>query len=78
MADRETVKQGITACWSKFYFHSCCDCPYMINRDDEKCVERLGTDAIELIEEQEAEIRQLRLALGIAKGECKGIRVEGR
>ena len=34
--------------------------------------------AIELLKEQEAEIRQLRLALDIAKGTCKGIGVEGR
>ena len=30
-------------------------------------------DAIILLKEQEAEIRQLRLALDIAKGTCKGI-----
>ena len=34
--------------------------------------------AIALLKEQEAEIRQLRLALDIAKGTCKGISVEGR
>lgn len=54
MADREKVEQGIKACWSKYFYHSCLDCPYMINRDDEKCVERLGTDALELLKEQEA------------------------
>ena len=31
-----------------------------------------------LLKEQEAEIRQLRLALDIAKGTCKGISVEGQ
>ena len=31
----------------------------------------------ELLKEQEAEIQQLRLALDIAKGTCKGIKVEG-
>lgn len=30
-------------------------------------------DALALLNEQEAEIRQLRLALDIAKGTCKGI-----
>ena len=35
-------------------------------------------NAITLLKEQEAEIRQLRLALDIAKGTCKGINVEGR
>lgn len=33
---------------------------------------------LELLKEQEAEIRQLRLALDIAKGTCNGIKVEGR
>jgi hypothetical protein len=32
--------------------------------------------AIALLKEQEAEIRQLRLALDIAKGTCKGIAIE--
>jgi len=31
-------------------------------------------DAIAMLKEQEAEIRQLRLALDIAKGTCKGIK----
>lgn len=35
-------------------------------------------DALELLKEQDAEIRQLRLALDIAKGTCKGIVMEGR
>ena len=34
-------------------------------------------DALELLKEQEAEIRQLRLALDIAKGTCKGIKSGG-
>ena len=33
---------------------------------------------LNLLREQEDEIRQLRLALDIAKGECKGIAVGGR
>lgn len=60
MEDREKVEQGIEACWSKFFYHSCCDCPYMINRDDEKCVERLGADARKLLKEQDDEIKELR------------------
>ena len=35
-------------------------------------------EAIDLLKEQDAEIRQLRLALDIAKGTCKGIVMEGR
>ena len=32
----------------------------------------------QLLKEQETEIRQLKLALDIAKGTCKGIAVKGR
>lgn len=32
----------------------------------------------DVLKEQDAEIRQLRLALDIAKGTCNGIKVEGR
>ena len=35
-------------------------------------------DALALLKEQETEIRQLRLALDIAKGTCNGIKVDGR
>lgn len=35
-------------------------------------------DSIAMLKEQEAEIRQLRLALDIAKGTCKGIKTKGR
>ena len=38
----------------------------------------LARDALELLKEQDAEIRQLRLALDIAKGTCNGIVMEGR
>ena len=34
-------------------------------------------EIMELLEEQESEIRQLRLALDIAKGTCKGIKSGG-
>lgn len=35
-------------------------------------------DALTLLKEQETEIRQLKLALDIVKGTCKGIVMEGR
>ena len=35
-------------------------------------------ELLTMLSEQEAEIRQLRLALNIAKGTCNGIKVEGR
>ena len=43
-----------------------CDIPYP-----------LLCDALALLKEQKAEIRQLRLALDIAKGTCKGIKSGG-
>lgn len=39
---------------------------------------RMIDDAIALLKEQDAEIRQLRLALDIAKGTCKGIIADRR
>lgn len=36
------------------------------------------TNAIDMLKEQEEEIRQLRLALDIAKGTCKGIVADRR
>ena len=38
----------------------------------------LFDDAIKRLKEQEAEIRQLKLALDIAKGTCNGIIMKGR
>lgn len=35
-------------------------------------------EVLAMLKKQEAEIRQLRLALDIAKGTCKGIIMEGR
>ena len=48
----------------------------MFHSDSE--VQEIARNAFELLKEQEAEIRQLRLALDIAKGTCKGIVMEGR
>lgn len=54
MPDREKVELGIKACWFEYFLHQCCDCPYVSDRNDRKCVERLGTDALALLKEQEA------------------------
>ena len=54
MPDREKVELGIKACWSEYFSHKRCDCPYMSDRNDRKCVERLGADALALLKEQEA------------------------
>lgn len=42
------------------------------------CQRWILKDALALLKEQEAEIRQLKLALDIAKGTCKGIVTDGR
>lgn len=46
-------------------------CPY--NGCKTGCVKTLAKDVLVLLKEQEVEIRQLRLALDIAKGTRKGI-----
>ena len=78
MADTEKVIKGITHCLSRYVDGLCDDCPYMGELDKSymipmKCKEIIMRDAIALLKEQEVEIRQLRLALDIAKGTCKGI-----
>lgn len=58
---------------------NCADCSYYVNDNNHiECINDLHGDAIALIKEQDSEIRQLRLALNIAKGTCKGIKVEER
>ena len=78
--DREKVIKGLE-CHRIDNNHriNCADCPYYVDDGNNiRCVNDLHDDAIELLKEQDAEIRQLRLALDIAKGTCKGIVVEGR
>ena len=53
MHDKEKVELGIKACWSEYFSHKCFDCPYMQDRNDKKCVERLGADALALLKKQE-------------------------
>ena len=80
MPDREKVIKGLERC--KLYNKLNCDkCPYDYNgrgNGKSECTAELATDTLALLKEQEAEIRQLRLALDIAKGTCNGINVEGR
>lgn len=65
----EKVTKGIIACWSEYFFHKCCDCPYKQGRDDKDCITNLGKDAIELLKEHEKEIKALRLLVEWAE-EC--------
>ena len=50
----------------------------VLSRDPLDAPWDLIDDTLTLLKEQEVEIRQLRLALDIAKGTCKGIVMEGR
>ena len=60
MPDMEKVELGIKACWSEYFSHKCFDCPYVLDRNDRKCVERLGTDTLALLKEQEQTIETLK------------------
>ena len=71
--DREKVIKGIECCEIK---GDCTGCPYDVEQGLPAC-KQLAIDALELSKEQEAEIRQLRLALDIVKGTCKGIKSGG-
>lgn len=77
MADREKVIKGLKCI--KGDTIPCKDCGYSDadGYGNYTCKINCATDAIELLKEQEAEIRQLRLALDIAKGTCKGIKSGG-
>ena len=72
MPDREKVINSIRAC-AHHPDHDCQSCDYC---DNLFCYnDQLIEDFVTLMKEQEAEIRQLKLALDIAKGACKGIKV---
>jgi hypothetical protein len=75
MAEKDKVINGLRCCAHTDGIN-CMHCPY--DNKDEDCTALMSIDAIALLKEQEAEIRQLKLALDIAKGTCKGIKVEGR
>lgn len=61
--DREKVIKGLETCSQKTVLYVCGQCPY--NNDDidtYDCTQALTEDALELLKEQDAEIRQLKLA----------------
>jgi hypothetical protein len=81
--DREKVIKGQECCQISMSeenpFEKCEECPYnYIDISVQDCRSVLSGNTLELLKKQEAEIRQLRLALDIAKGTCNGIVVEGR
>ena len=71
--DSEKVIKGLEQCKEG---GSCDGCKYDIQSS--KCIFLLHADVLALLKEQETEIRQLKFALDIAKGTCKGIKMEGR
>lgn len=77
MIDREKVIKGLEMCIADVGCHGC---PYEDEcYSEDRCEqfsEPMMRDALALLKEQDAEIRQLRLALDIAKGTCNGIKVE--
>ena len=78
MADIEKVIEGVHHCYE---VKGCDDCPYEEGcaysfDNDEKPHCPIMDDILALLKEQEAKTRQLRLALDIAKGTCKGIVIE--
>jgi len=80
--DREKVIKGLYACTTfgedGVTDGDCKICPYDKGYATGECWVQMNRDALSLLKEQEAEIRQLRLALDIAKGTCKGIKIEDR
>lgn len=74
MIDREKVIKVIEICY--ILEHNCTECPLF--PEDDYCNDKLMHDAVVMLREQEAEIRQLRLALDIVKGTCEGIFMEGQ
>ena len=72
MPDREKVIKGIETCEPSVFARKCSDCPY---KDEMNCDYALWHDVIDMLKEQEHELKCTRLALKILNGE--GIRVNG-
>ena len=77
MLDREKVAKSLETCSDVYYgaTGACSSCSFSQSKN---CFAELVYQTIKLLKQQEAEIRQLRLALDIAKGTCKGIVMGGR
>lgn len=74
MPDLEKVVQALEICSGQEPGkYTCYKCPYEIRVDGDGCDVNLMLDAIDLLKRQETEIQQLKLALDIVKGTCKGI-----
>ena len=70
MPDREKVIKGLETCSQKTVLYVCGQCPY--NNDDSDtydCTQALSEDALAMLEEQNKEIKALRLLVEWAE-EC--------
>ena len=74
--DREKIIKGLDALSKAMRENQCYTCSHEFAEVTQEFGTNIIEDAIALLKDQEAEIRQLRLALDIAKGTCKGIKVE--
>lgn len=86
MPDKDKVIKGLEICTKDIPMSNavhksdfCKECPYY-NAEYSYCWNQIVMmrDALKLLKEQEAENRQLKLALDIVKGTCNGIVMEGR
>ena len=78
MIDKEKIEKGLRCCIKGDHCNSV-ECPYYDAAPNiQGCTQALCQDVLALLKEQDAEIRQLKLAIEIMKG--NGIRVdtEGR
>ena len=75
MMERENVIKSLEYCKNNQHVNDCNKCDYGV-KTGMFCI-RMIDDVLAMLKEQEAEIRQLRLALDIAKGTCKGIKSGG-
>lgn len=74
MIDREKAIKGLEHCAKEADCRGCVYQEQMKGRSDGCDCMR---EALAMLKEQEEEIRQLKLALDIVKGTCKGIVAEG-
>ena len=78
--DMEKVIKALEICVGENDFSVCIEekCPYIGGSENGCCITNLERDVLALMKEKEAEIRQLRLALQIMKGNGIIVDTKGR
>ena len=71
MADREKVIKGLECCSEYIEDASCSDCPYA---DDGECTSELAHDVLDLLKEQEEQIKTRDESLEKARKEIRWLR----